>query len=314
MSTINNFISFTSIGLYCAVGDFYLDPKRPVSSALISHAHGDHATPNSGNVYTTGPTIQFMNVRFKNSNRSRFHEINYRETFFMNEVAITFFPAGHMLGSAMILMEFLNEKYLYTGDFKLQPDESCEPIELVEADYLITETTFAHPDHVHPDPVMEMSLLNKISDQNILLGAYSVGKAQRLTWLASRHCSEKKILVHNEIVKFHEVYTNNGIDLGKWERYTRQKYKKEDNVIYILPPGWFHRQTAKENTYRVFATGWNQTFSKCDKILHISDHADWKDLLFMIEKTKPKIVFTLHGNGSFLKDHLKGNVDVRMLT
>ena len=99
----------------------------------------------------------------------------------MNEVAITFFPAGHMLGSAMILMEFLNEKYLYTGDFKLQPDESCEPIELVEADYLITETTFAHPDHVHPDPVMEMSLLNEISDQNILLGAYSVGKAQRLT-------------------------------------------------------------------------------------------------------------------------------------
>lgn len=313
MSSVNNFLSYSSIGLFCPAGDFYIDPKRPVHKALISHAHSDHAIPNSGNIYTTRVTKQIMGIRFKNSLRSKFHEINFNETFYMNDVAITFFPAGHMLGSAMILMEFNKEKYLYTGDFKLQHDGSCEAIEMVKADYLITETTFANPGHSHPDPVIEINRLNEISGQNILLGAYAVGKAQRLTQLVSTHCPEKKILAHHTISRFHEVYQNNGFDLGNWEHYTRQKFKKESNCIYILPPNWFHRYATKGDSYRVFATGWKNAVHKCDSILHISDHADWNDLLKMIDYTQPKIVFTLHGDGSYLRQHLKDKVDVRLL-
>lgn len=313
MTSVNNFLSYTSTGLYCSAGDFYLDPKRPVQTALISHAHGDHATPNSGHVYSTSSTRHLMNVRFKNSLRSRFHEISFREKFYLNEVGITFFPAGHMLGSAMILMEFNHEKYLFTGDFKLQHDASCEPIEMIRADYLITESTFAHPEHLHPDPVTEIKRLNEIMSQNILLGAYAVGKAQRLTQLATRHCPHKKLLIHHAITRFHEVYENNGVDLGNWEHYTRQKFKKEHDCIYILPPNWFYRFAAKGNTYNVFATGWKHAFGKCDSILHISDHADWNDLLKMIDLTQPKIVFTLHGDGKYLKEHLKDKVEVMLL-
>ncbi len=312
MSSVNNFLSYTSTGLYCAEGDFYIDPKRPVHKALISHAHGDHATPNSGAIYATTATKKIMNRRFKNSVRSQFNEIQFRETFYMNEVAVTYYPAGHMLGSAMILMEYKNEKYLYTGDFKMQADESCEPFESIKADYLITETTFAHPDYAHPDPVEEIKKLNEINSQNILLGAYAVGKAQRLTQLAAKYCSEKKLLVHNEIVKFHEVYEQSGVDLGVWERYTRQEFKKETNCIYILPPNWFHRYS-KNDLYKVFATGWKHASVKCDSVLSISDHADWNDLLKMIDMTQPKIVFTLHGDGTHLKEHLKNRVTVKIL-
>jgi putative mRNA 3-end processing factor len=312
MRFINNFLNYTPTGLYCPAGDFHLDPKRPVDRALISHAHGDHAVPNSVNIFATRTTQLFMNRRFKNSLRSRFHEINFREPFYMNDVVITFYPAGHMLGSAMILMEYKNDRYLYTGDFKLQPDESCEAIEIVTADYLITETTFAHPQHAHPDPVAEIKKLNEITDQNILLGAYAVGKAQRLTQLVSEHCKTKKLLVHNEIVKFHEVYQHSGFDLGKWERYTKQEFRKDNSSIYILPPNWFNRFSGKDS-YKVFATGWKHSFTKCDSVLNISDHADWNDLLKFIELTKAKIVFTLHGDGTTLKEHLKDKTEVCLL-
>jgi putative mRNA 3-end processing factor len=311
MHSINNFLNYTPAGLYCPAGNFYLDPRQPVDRALISHAHGDHAVPTSVNIFATRTTQHLMNRRFKNSLRSRFHEINFREPFYMNDVVIIFYPAGHMLGSAMILMEYKNNRYLYTGDFKLQPDESCEAIEIVTADYLITETTFAHPQHVHPDPVAEIKKLNEITDQNILLGAYAVGKAQRLTQLVSEHCKTKKLLVHNEIVKFHEVYLHSGFDLGKWERYTKQEFRK-GNSIYILPPNWFHRFSAKDS-YKVFATGWKHSFTKCDSVLNISDHADWNDLLKFIELTKAKIVFTLHGDGTTLKEHLKDKTEVCLL-
>jgi putative mRNA 3-end processing factor len=286
VSSVNNFLSYTSTGLYCPAGDFYIDPRRPVHRAFISHAHGDHATPNSGDIYTTPATQQFMNRRFKNSIHSRFHEVRFRESFLMNDVCITFYPAGHMLGSAQILMEFKNEKYLFTGDFKLQPDESCEPIEFVKADYLITETTFAHPDHTHPDPVSEIQKLNEMGDQNILLGAYAVGKAQRLTSLVSKYCRNKKLLVHHEIVKFHDIYQDSGVNLGNWERYTRQVFKKETNCVYILPPNRFHRHAHKES-FKVFATGWKNSFTKCDSVLH--------------------------SDGSYLKEYMKGRTEVRVL-
>ncbi|MCX6292451.1 MAG: MBL fold metallo-hydrolase [Bacteroidetes bacterium] len=313
MKSVNNFLSFTSTGLYCQAGDFYIDPKRPVHKALVSHAHSDHATPNSGNIYATGPTKQFMKRRFRNSIRSRFHEVAYRETFYLDEVAVTFFPAGHMLGSAMIRMEYQNESYLYTGDFKLQPDDSCETIEIVESDFLVTETTFAHPQYIHPDPENEIRKLNEVQTQNILLGSYSVGKAQRVTQLLSKHCSEKKIFVHREMVKFHEVYEESGVHLGNWEPYTKQGFKKETGSIYILPPNWLHRHSAQHEYFKVFATGWKQSYIKCDSILHISDHADWNDLLKMIELIKPKTVFTLHGDGVHLKQFLEGKINVQLL-
>lgn len=314
MKTINNFLSYSSTGLYCAAGDFYIDPRKAVHKAIISHAHGDHATPNSATIYCTPSTKQIMGRRYKNSLRSRFIEVGYREPFQLNDMKITFYPAGHILGSAQIMMEYEGVRYLYTGDFKLQQDTSCEPLEFVETDYLITETTFANPDYQHPDPQSEIEKLNEITGQNILIGAYSVGKSQRVTQLATSHCSKKRILIHNEIIRFHEVYEQAGIDLGNWEPYRLQEFKAEDNCIYIMPPNWFNRFSRNNKVYKVFATGWEKSHYRSDSILHISDHADWNDLLKMIENTKPKFIFTLHGDGTHLKNFFEGKeIEVTIL-
>jgi putative mRNA 3-end processing factor len=310
--SIENFISHTSVGLYCAAGDFYIDPKRKVHKALISHAHGDHAVPNSGNVYTTSGTRKLMMSRYRNV-RSRFHDVPYRESFMINEVKITFYPAGHILGSAQILMEYEGRRFLYTGDFKIQPDSSCESFEVVQADVLITETTFAHPEYSHPESSAEIKRLNEVTEQNVMLGAYSIGKAQRLTQLISQHCPEKKILVQSEIARFHKVYENAGVDLGRWQVYSRQEFKQESSCVYIVPPTWLLRNSRNKNIYKAFATGWKRYHFHCDTILHVSDHADWNDILTLIEKVQPKKIYTLHGDGSHLKEHLKDKYDVTVL-
>lgn len=311
--SIENFLSHTPIGLYCAAGDFYIDPKRKVHKALISHAHGDHAAPNSGNIYATIGTRKLMMSRYKDMLRSRFHDVGYRQSFQLNDVKITFYPAGHILGSAQILMEYDDRRFLYTGDFKIQEDSSCEGFELVEADVLITETTFAHPDYSHPESSTEIKRLNEVTEQNVMLGAYSIGKAQRLTRLISEHCPEKKILVQSEIARFHKVYENAGINLGRWEIYTREEFKHEAGCVYIVPPSWLSRNRRNKNVYKAFATGWKRHNSYCDAILHVSDHADWSDILTLINKMEPKKIYTLHGDGSHLKEHLKDKFDITVL-
>jgi putative mRNA 3-end processing factor len=299
--------------LYCAAGDFYIDPKRRVHKALISHAHGDHAVPNSGNIYTTAGTKKLMISRYKNGIRSRFNDVQYRESFHLNDVTITFYPAGHILGSAQILLEYEGRRFLYTGDFKIQEDSSCEGFELVHADVLITETTFAHPDYSHPESSFEIKRLSEVKEQNIMLGGYAIGKAQRLTQLISQHCPEKKILVQSEIARYHKVYESAGFNLGKWEVYNRDEFKHESGCVYIVPPNWLSRNRSNKNVYRAFATGWKRYFFNCDAILHVSDHADWNDILGLIDKVQPKKIYTLHGDGSHLKEHLQGKFDITVL-
>ena len=165
---IDDFVCFDTNGLYCKYGDFYIDPVQPVSIAVISHAHADHAISGNNNVYGTEATLAFMRLRYGKSAGRALNVVAYDESFFIREVKLTFIPAGHMLGSAQILMEYGGIKYLYTGDYKLQPDVTCEPIAWVTADVLITESTFADPQILHPDPVTEIKKLNDIKI-NILL-------------------------------------------------------------------------------------------------------------------------------------------------
>src|SRR5476649_2000985 len=170
---IDDFVAFDQNGLYCKYGEFYIDPTQPVSTAVISHAHADHAVSGNGKVFATEATLAFMQLRYgKNAGRP-LQPVIYNQPFLIREVKITFIPAGHMLGSAQVLMEYEGIKYLYTGDYKLQADATCEPIEWVKADVLITESTFANPAIIHPDPVAEIKKLNDIKI-NILLGAYGL--------------------------------------------------------------------------------------------------------------------------------------------
>ncbi|KEQ30741.1 exonuclease [Pedobacter antarcticus 4BY] len=310
---LNDFVVLTTTGLYCSYGKFYLDPKEMVRDAVISHAHGDHAVSGNQNVYCTKPTSLFMLHRYKKFAAGEFHLIDFNESFTLNDVKITFLSAGHMLGSAMVLMEYKGVSYLYTGDYKLQPDPTCEPIVFPMADVLITETTFADPEVLHPDPEQEIRKLSTTTG-NIMLGAYALGKSQRLIRMINDFCPEKRILVHHNIIPFVRIYEQEGFSLGNYEVYDRKVMKNnQENLIYLVPPLVFRSYIRAVNVIRVFASGWKNLQRSNGMELLISDHVDWNDIIYTIDQIKPSEVWTIHGNGSQLQDYYVNNLIVKLL-
>lgn len=306
------FLELTSNGLYCSEGDFYLDPQKSVQTAVISHAHADHAIGGHQQVYATAATFAFMDLRYgKNAGRSK-TTIPYHQKFTIKEVQITLIPAGHILGSAQVLMEFNGIKYLYTGDFKLQPDATCELLEYVKADVLITETTFANPQTKHPDQVAEIKKLS-LFPGNILLGAYALGKSQRLIKMINQFCPEKEILVHRQIDPINKIYEKFGFLSGKYRLYDRKSIKTQNNFIYLVPPFTFHSYIRATGLRRIFASGWKNLQTNAQDSLYISDHADWDDILLMISKVQPQQIWTLHGNGLHLQQYFSGKIRVKIL-
>ncbi len=308
-----DFLVLTDAGLFCKVGGFYLDPQVPAALALISHAHGDHAVRSNQHIICTPATKAIMDLRYKKAAGVAFQTVNYRVPITINGIQVTFYPAGHILGSAQILLEYKGVRYLYTGDIKLQEDPTCEPAEFPKADVLITESTFADPGISHPDPAEEISKLNATSF-NILLGAYSLGKSQRLIDLLNRHCPDKKIMVHHSILPINRVYETFSFPPGKYEPYNRRLMKDEQrNYVYIIPPVTFNSYFRARNVLRVFASGWKKLQAQNDLELYISDHADWNELLTLIDRVDPEQIWTLHGDGKHLKVHYEGKRIVKLL-
>jgi putative mRNA 3-end processing factor len=209
-------------------------------------------------------------------------------------------------------MEYKDVKYLYTGDYKLQADTTCEPIEWVNADVLITETTFADPAIIHPDPVEEIKKLNSIKS-NILLGAYGLGKSQRLLRMINEHAPQKKVLIHHKIMPINQIYERLGITLGKHQIYGRKLMKAQEEFVYIVPPFTFNSYIKATGVKRLFASGWKNLQVNREDTLFISDHVDWNDILLAIKMVNPKQVWTLHGNGNYLKAHIGADILVKLL-
>ncbi|MDB5008882.1 MAG: exonuclease [Mucilaginibacter sp.] len=309
---IDDFVSFNANGLYCKYGDFYIDPVQPVNRAVISHAHADHAISGNNEVYCTEPTFAFMRLRYGKNAASTFYTVGYNAPFTINNVKITFISAGHMLGSAQILMEYEGARYLYTGDYKLQPDATCQPIKWVTTDVLITESTFADPAILHPNPVDEIKKLNDIKI-NILLGAYGLGKSQRLVNLINTYAPQKKILIHHRIMPINAIYEKMGFPPGKCQIYSRKQMKNQEEFVYIVPPFTFDSYIRATGVKRLFASGWKNLQVNQQDTLFISDHVDWSDILQAVQHTKPKQIWTLHGNGLNLKKHFDNDIFVKLL-
>lgn len=308
------FLVSTPQGLYCRAGDFYLDPSQPVRQALVSHAHGDHAARGLRHVVATAPTLAIMQHRDHGLKTAEMYTAVFGEDFELNGVRITYLPAGHILGSAQILLEHGGARYLYTGDLKLQTDTTCEPAVFCRADVLITETTFANPSVIHPEPVQEMTKLNAIRSP-ILLGAYSLGKSQRLIALMNRYCPEKKILIHHRIAGINQIYRQFDFDPGVWAPYSRKLMKEAGNqAVYIVPPLTFNSYFRANNLVRVFASGWDRLQVPNGVSLFISDHIDWHDILDVVNRVGPTEIWTVHGDGSYLAGHYRDRLNVRVLS
>jgi putative mRNA 3-end processing factor len=309
----DDFLVQTTQGLYCAYGDFYLDPLLPVKNAVVSHAHGDHARPGNQHVFCTPTTQKIMELRLKKNAAKYFSSHDYHQSFTLGSVKLTFLSAGHILGSAMVKMEFENKVYLFTGDYKLQEDATCTPVEFCKADVLITETTFANPLVKHPHPKQEIDKLNNIS-VNILLGVYGLGKAQRITKLIHEYCPQKTVLLHYSIFPIHQLYKAEGIDLGNYQHYDRKIMKQHlQNQVYMVPPLTFNSYSKAPNVVKIFASGWENLQKGNDERLFISDHVDWDDILETIKQVEPKEVWTIHGDGNSLKTYFSNALKVKIL-
>jgi putative mRNA 3-end processing factor len=309
---LDDFLAFDANGLFCKYGNFYLDPKQPVEHAVISHAHGDHAIPGNRNIYCTAPTADFMRLRYGKNAGANFNLFNWHQEFTIGGVNIIFISAGHILGSAQVQMVHNGITYLYTGDYKTQPDATCEPIEWAHADVLITESTFANPGTQHPDPVTEIQKLNGIN-VNIMLGAYSLGKAQRLIRLINDHAPQKKVLVHFRIAPLNAIYEKHGVDLGSYRMYNRKLMKTQEEYVYIVPPFTFDSYRNAKDVKRLFASGWKNLQVNQHDTLFISDHVDWNGVLQAVKHVNPQQLWTLHGEGIHLQNHLSERILTKAL-
>lgn len=311
LAILADFLTKTDKGYFCRYGNFYIDAMAPVAVNLISHAHGDHATVGHEVWYASKATIAFMWNKYRKIAPQSIREVAFDQSFMLNAVEIEFITAGHILGSAQILMTYQGVRYLYTGDYKLQSDPTCEPIRMVKADVLITESTFANPLVKHPDPIAEIRKL-KDCPSNIMLGCYSLGKAQRLTALINAHLPERTVLTHHKMHPIHKIYDDLGFLKMKYEIYNRKSMKEGPaNKIYLVPPLTFRSYSKAKNVLKAFASGWARLQQQNDISLYISDHVDWEDILLYIQHVEPQEIWTIHGDGTQLAIHLKDKLLVR---
>jgi putative mRNA 3-end processing factor len=193
----------TPAGLFCPPGGFHIDPTRPVDKALVTHGHSDHARSGHGSVLATRETLDLMRLRYGDGFARSSQAIAYGEGVDIGGVRATFHPAGHVLGSAQISVQANGVRIVASGDYKNVPDPTCASFELVACDVFISEATFGLPVFRHPDPHTEIQkLLQSVAlfpERAHLIGAYSLGKAQRVIALLREAGYDRPIYLHGAL-------------------------------------------------------------------------------------------------------------------
>lgn len=298
-------ISLTSRGLYCEKGDFYVDPWMPVDRAVITHAHADHAYRGSRNYLVAARGESLARIRLDPD--STIIGQQYGETIAINGVKVSFHPAGHILGSAQVRIEYKGEVWVVSGDYKLTPDPTCEAFEAVKCDYFITEATFGLPIYRWPSPrnvfdeIDEWWLRNRDYGKASVIFAYSLGKAQRILNGVDR--SIGPIFTHGSVERLTQAYREAGIDLPGTTYVGDVTDKKEfAGSLIVAPPSaqmstWMKRFGPQSTG---FASGWMMVRGArrqraVDRGFVLSDHADWHELMTAIKATEAETVFVTHG-------------------
>ncbi|EHS52666.1 hypothetical protein PDO_4668 [Rhizobium sp. PDO1-076] len=298
----------TPNGLYCPPGDFYVDPVRPVGRALVTHGHSDHARSGHSHVLATRQTLDIMAIRYGDDFCDSAQAAEFGETIHRNGVSVCFHPAGHVLGSAQIEIEYQGTRIVVSGDYKRGADPTCAAFEPVSCDVFITEATFGLPVFHHPDPQVEIlkliTSLNQFPERSHLVGAYALGKAQRVISLIRRSGYDKPIYIHGALTKLCDYYRNEGIDLGDLRPATAEDTKSGafKGAVVVGPPSAFNDRWARrfEDPLSIFASGWMMVRQRAKQRgvelpLVISDHCDWPELISTITDIAPQQVWVTHG-------------------
>lgn len=295
-------------GLYCPQGDFFIDPVRPVDRALITHGHSDHARAGHAHVMATQQTLEIMALRYGENFAGATQAAAIGETVVVNGVNVTFYPAGHVLGSAQIAVEHGGVRIVASGDYKRAPDPTCAGFEPVPCDVFITEATFGLPVFHHPKASDEVATLLKsvrqFPERAHLVGAYALGKAQRVMKLIREAGYEKPIYIHGALAKLCDYYQAQGIDLGQIEPATADRTAKDAfaGAIVVGPPSAFADRWARRfpDPVTSFASGWMRIRQRVKQRgvelpLIVSDHCDWDELTETIIETGAGEVWVTHG-------------------
>ncbi|WP_366657489.1 ligase-associated DNA damage response exonuclease [Fodinicurvata sp. EGI_FJ10296] len=293
-------------GLYCRPGAFYIDPSRAVDRALITHGHADHARPGHRNVLATPETLAIMRVRYAERAGERLQPAVYGDPMTIGGVSVRFVPAGHVLGSAQIVLEYAGARVVVSGDYKRGDDPTCTPFEPVPCDVFVTEATFGLPVFRHPDPAGEIKrLLESMAlfpERSHALGTYGLGKTQRVIALLRRAGYDRTIYLHGALVALCALYEQFGVPLGAVAPATGMKKADLARELVLAPPSAIADRWARRLADPVVAaaSGWMRVRQRAKQggvelPLIISDHADWNELLRTIDEVEASEVWVTHG-------------------
>jgi putative mRNA 3-end processing factor len=299
-------MSLLDRNLYIAEIDAWIDPTHPVPRAIITHGHADHARSGHGAVLATPATIAIMKTRYGEDCAERFDPLDFGATRQIYGVAITFYPAGHILGSAQVLVERKGERVVVTGDYKRLGDTTAQPFELVPCHTFITEATFGLPVFQHPDPADEIArLLTSLTthpDRAHLIGAYALGKAQRVIALLREAGYTETIYLHGAMLRLCALYEDLGIPLGDLQPALDLPRETFAGKIVIAPPSALKDRWSRRfpDPVLAMASGWMSVKQRArqrgvELPLVISDHADWPELCQTILDTGADTVWVTHG-------------------
>ncbi len=293
-------------GLCCKPGDFHIDPVRAVDRAVITHGHSDHARPGHGAVLATQETLDMMRLRYGDHFAGNTQAVAYGEEVRLGDVTVKFHPAGHVLGSAQIAVSCKDTRIVASGDYKNDDDPTCTPFEAVPCDVFITEATFGLPVFRHGDAADEVKkLLASVAlfpERAHLVGAYSLGKAQRVIALLREAGYDAPVYLHGAIEQITHYYQSRGIALGELRSVKGMKKADLAGTITLAPPSatsdiWTRRFP---DPVTAFASGWMRVRARArqrgiELPLVISDHADWDGLTATIAATGAGEVWVTHG-------------------
>lgn len=305
----------TAHGLYCAPAGLFIDPHRPVDRAIITHGHADHARPGHGAVMATPETVAIMQTRMGEGAAGAFQELAYGEVVDVGDVTVTLIPAGHVLGSAQVVLTYGGRRAIVSGDYKRQADPTCAPFELMPCDLFVTEATFGLPVFRHEDAEAECAKLLRsqadFPERTHLVGVYGLGKCQRLIRVLRDIGYDRKIWLHGALMGVSQLYQDLGVDLGDLAHVSEAETKLAGEIV-MCPPAQIQDRWSRrlQEPLTVFASGWMRVRARArqrgvELPLIVSDHVDWPDLVQTIRETGAGEVWVTHGREDALVRQLE---------
>ncbi|WJY19565.1 ligase-associated DNA damage response exonuclease [Alteriqipengyuania flavescens] len=301
-------------GIHVVPADTWIDPSKAVPHALVTHGHADHARGGHGETVATPETLAIMELRYRTGAQDDAGEIPHRavpieygETIRLKGgVDATYIPAGHVLGSAQILLEHAGERVICTGDYKRRADPTCPPFEVTPCDILITEATFGLPLFTHPPVEQEigkiLTALKENPDRCVLVGAYALGKAQRVIAELRAAGHDRTIYLHGAMERMCRLYEDHGVALGDLKLVSDADKDAMRGHVIVCPPSALNDRWSRRlpDPVTAMASGWMMVRQRArqrnvELPLVISDHADWNELTRTIQEVDPVESWITHG-------------------